>query len=73
MWDLSGYTLGDLAFNGFLYGPSKEGAWAFKIVVRILYRSSFVYLAAEDLKKPIIGSTVRGVNWSFVIARFWKR
>ena len=50
MKDLSQYTSGDLVFNEFLQVLSKREAQVFRTVLKILYRSFFLYLATESEK-----------------------
>lgn len=59
MWDLPQYILGYLAFNNFLQSLSKRGVQVSRIVLKILCKSSFIYLAIEDLKRLITGSIIR--------------
>lgn len=59
-------TSGNSAFNSCLRGPSEEGTWASKIVLRIFCRFLSTYLAIKDFKGPIIGSS------ELSLLEFWK-
>ena len=60
MWDLSQYTIGNLAFNSFLQNLSKEKTWASRIVLKIFCKFFFVHLVIGDLEKPTIRSIAKG-------------
>ena len=54
---------GDLAFNSFSRGLSKEGALASKTILRIFYKFSSIYLAARGLGGPTVGELTGVLSW----------
>ena len=63
MWDLSQYMSDDLAFIGFLQGLLKGGTQVFRIVLKIFYRFSSVYLVTKSSEGLTAEEITEALSW----------